>query len=205
MGRELDGSCCLFGWLKGFYQRMKDRQMEKKFRAGMKYSEYVVHTENGMECTSKKAEHVSDIVVYRYREKDDIQDDEKRETLYREETSLPAEKKTEMRVLSNNTLTEFQLLETDQLSSGINAFSEAKSTDPSSHFVSCAASDDTASLVHLSNNKNVYDQCRISMDTNASICALAPSRQLSYSSLSSAWTGSRVGLSFVSEATTTVH
>ncbi|EMR10124.1 hypothetical protein PNEG_01402 [Pneumocystis murina B123] len=202
---ELYGSCCLFRWLRRFYQRIKDRQTEKKFQAGMKYSEYGTQMENELTRTSKKAEHISDIVVYRYREKNDIQDDEKKETLSYEQTSFPQEKMTEMRVLPNNALTGFQSLETDQLSCGIITFPEAKSIDPSSHFVSYAASDDTISFTHLSNNKYVQDRCRISMDTNASIRALAPSRQSSYSSLSSAWTGSKLGLSFLSEAMMMVH
>ncbi|QSL65026.1 hypothetical protein MERGE_002330 [Pneumocystis wakefieldiae] len=175
------------------YQRIKDRQMEKKFQAGMKYSEYGTKMENELTRTSKKAEPVSNIVVYRYGEKSHIQNDEKKETLLHEETSFPAEKMTEMHALSNNALTGLQLLETDQLSCGTFTLPEAKSTDPGSRFVSRAVSDDTKSFTHLS-NKYVRDRCRISMDTNASIRALAPSRQSSYSSFSSAWTGSKLDL-----------
>lgn len=181
---KLDGSCRWFGWFKRFYRRMEDHRLEKKFRAGMRYSDYGVSNVEPMHILGKTA-HISDIVSHRYCENDHIQKDKEKLESINDVSVLLPQKNFETCVLTDGTTF------SPEIQNG-----NVGSPLTSLHIVS----DDKDLSSSLSNHKHIHDLYCTSMDAGAGVRASAPSRQSSYSSFSSICTNSKLGLLFLSEA-----
>ncbi|KAG5513778.1 hypothetical protein PMAC_000816 [Pneumocystis sp. 'macacae'] len=195
MDCELKCSSRGLGWIRRIFRRIEDRRLEKKFQAGMRYSEYAVHAVGGSTHTSDIPAYMPVIVAHRYGENNNI-----KKNIQETETSKCA---TVLHVSHAQEVTEARTpvdkVSADPLSSFLNTMvgSETCSINTGSPIVSLSAVSTPVCL----GNKYLRDVYRASMDTNASMRALAPSsRQSSRSSFSSVWTASKLGVLFLSES-----
>ncbi|CCJ30747.1 unnamed protein product [Pneumocystis jirovecii] len=194
---ELKCSSRGLGWLRRIFRRIEDRRLERKFQAGMRYSEYAVHTSSGSVHVSDVLTYMPVIVSHRYGENNNAKKNvQKMET---SESATALDTNHTQRVKDAHIF--IDKVSADPLSSLSNAIvgSETHSISTGSPIVSLSAASTPA---RMSNNKCFRDLYRASIDTNASMRALAPSsRQSSRSSFSSAWTASKLGVLFLPEPT----
>ncbi|KAG4306254.1 hypothetical protein PORY_000242 [Pneumocystis oryctolagi] len=183
------------GWLRRIFRRIEDHRLERKFRAGIRYSEYSLQIVEKSAHTPSVLTCVPAITAHKYGENGDVKKSIEKVQTSNCEMILPVQETqnvSEMCPLVDNA-------SVDRLSYSNVAVEpfETRSIDVGSPIVSLSA---TSTPAPARNSKCLLDVCRTSIDTNASMRALAPSsRQSSCSSFSSAWT-SKLGMLFLSEA-----
>ncbi|KAG5440892.1 hypothetical protein PCK2_000047 [Pneumocystis canis] len=168
------------------FRRIEDRRLEKKFRAGIQYSEYAMKTPSELIHTMGISAHTSTMVAHKYDENDYVKKTQKE--LY-DQIVPPFQDMEEIadRCVQSDDGIKNQL---SSFSYELTGFFETQGIDTGTEAVSTSEM-----LTPVCNNKHLCSVYRVSMDANASMRALAPSsRQSSCSSFSSVLTVTKLVL-----------
>ncbi|KAG4303139.1 hypothetical protein PCK1_000477 [Pneumocystis canis] len=179
------------GWFKRMFRRIEDRRLEKKFRAGIQYSEYAMQTSSELMHTTGIRSHASTIVAHKYDE--NYVKKVQKELCDQISPSFQDVQKTQGISSQQDNVVKNRL---SCSSYGLTGFSETRGVDAG---IPIVPANEMSPPVF--NNKHFHSVYRASMDTNASMRSLTPSsRQSSCSSFSSVLTVEKLGMFFSLDA-----